>query len=69
MSIRSAISGFIGKVKENYGYYKAGKREEYNQERRAGAEANIKRLKNYGNEEMAGRMQQEYDRMKKQGKY
>ena len=32
MPIKSAIKKFIGKVKENYGYYKLGRKAEFDEE-------------------------------------
>ncbi len=68
MAIRSAIQKAIGKIKENYGYYKAGKREEYMQEKNARVQRNIKNLK-FWDEQAGGRMQKQYEDLKKKGVY
>jgi len=68
LALRKAVQKLIGKAKENYGYYKVGVREEHMQEKRTRAERNIKNLK-FWNEEAGGRMQKQYEDLKKKGVY
>ena len=69
MAIRNAIQKAIGKVKENYGFYKAGKRAEHMEQKNARVQQNIKRLRDYGNDDMADRMEGEYKILKRKGVY
>ena len=66
--IRQAIQKAMGKVKENYGYYKLGRQTEEKEIRRARVEKNIKNLK-FWDEGAGGRMQKQYDDLKKKGVY
>ena len=44
--MRNAINKFIGKVKENYGYYKLGRKAEFDEQEKKRAEKTRKWMEN-----------------------
>lgn len=69
MDIKGAVKKFIGKVKENYGYFKAGRKAEFMEEKRRNAERNIRYIKQNVGGEMSENMEREYEELKKKGVY
>lgn len=58
----------IKRLKDSYKYFKMGVAEERKENDRARVESNIKGVRN-ANPDMADRMEEEYKRLKKKGRY
>lgn len=67
-NVRGAVKGLVSQAKQNAFYYGVGKRVEAAESRKNRAESNIRGVMQ-ANPEMGKRMQEEYKKLKKQGKY